>query len=225
MTHLRHTLGPLAFLAALALPAAQARAAPDPSWIANSIQTDCSGPSDQATPACESYASDRYEHIDYSFPAPGTADIDTISTGFDADYFYVEWDFRTPWNKNNSTGHVVVVEFDVDGATESNRGDYYVSLAQKEEFDSSSWVDAFLQGGYESYEDANDDVGGANPTASDFGGSPGDGYDTALTQSSDRVWGRIVGGNFQIAVRRSVVGDPSIAALRPWSEDVIAFTK
>ena len=118
-----------------------------------------------------------------------------------------------------------MIEFDVDPAIESGRGDYYIGVFQKEEFDSASWVDAFSQGGYESYEDVNDDVGGANPTTSDFGGSPGDGYDTALSQGSDRVWGRIVGGNFQVAVRRTLVGDPAVAALRPWSRQSTSLSK
>ena len=169
MRYLHRTLGRLALLVALALPGAQARAAPDPNWTVGTTRNDCSGPSDQGTPTCNDYASDLYESIDYAFPNPGTADIQTIRTGLDADYFYIEWDFRTPWNKNASTGHVVVMEFDVDASTESNRADYYIGMAQKEEFDSTSWVDAYLQGGYESYVDANDDVGGANPTTSDFG--------------------------------------------------------
>ena len=121
MRHLYRSLALLALLAALALPAAHARAAPDPNWTAVTTQNDCSGPSDQGTPACASYATDLYENIDYGFSNPGTADIQTIRTGFDADYFYVEWDFRTPWNKNASTGHAVVIEFDVDPAPAEGR--------------------------------------------------------------------------------------------------------
>ncbi len=89
MRRLHLGFGPLALLAALALPTL-ARAAPDPNWTANTTQNDCSGPSAQATPACESYANDFYEHIDYGSANPASADIQVISTGYDADYFYVE---------------------------------------------------------------------------------------------------------------------------------------
>ena len=191
-------------------------AAPDPSWVVQSTQSDCFGSGQQQTVACESYATDLYEHIDYTVTPPGasTADIQQVNAGFDDDYYYVEFDYVSAWDKDYSTGHQIVIEIDVDPDTESNRGDYYVGIFQKEEFNSSSWVDAYDEGGYDFHVDDNDDVGGGNPTASDFGGSSGDGYENDVNQASDQVWARVVGGNFQVAIRRTTVGDPVKVRLR-----------
>ena len=194
-------------------------AAPDPFWVVQVTQNDCFGSSQQQTGGCESYATDLYEHLDYSVTPPGaaTADIEVVRAGFDDDYYYVEFDYVTAWDKDVSTGHQIVIEIDVDPDTESNRGDYYVGVFQKEEFDSASFVDAYDSGGYDFHVDDNDDVGGNNPTASDFGGSSGDGYENDVNQNNDQVWARVNGGNFQVAVRRSVVGDPVKVRLRSWS--------
>jgi uncharacterized repeat protein (TIGR01451 family) len=225
MKHALARLAAPALLLGLALQAGGARAAPDPAWTAQASRSDCFGAGAQGTPACESYASDLYEHINYGVPNPGTADIQEVSTGSDADYLYIEWDFALAYDPSYSTGHAIVVEFDVDPALEADRGDYYVSLFQKVEFDTTTWVDAYSSGGYESYRDANDDVGGANPTASDFGGSGGNGYNTNIPGTSDRVWARVVGGNFQVAVRRSLLGSPASARLRPWSRQSTSLPK
>ncbi len=203
------------------------RAAPDPNWIVQITRTDCSGQAAQQTGPCESYATDLYEHVDYTVTPPGaaTADIQTIHAGFDSDYYYFELDFVVAWDKDISTGHQVVIELDTDSATESGRGDYYVGLFQKEEFDSTSWIDADSQSGFEIYSDPNDDVGGGNPSASDFGGSEGDGYDGGVSQTSDMVWARIVAGNFQVAIKRTAVGDPLKMGFRPWSRQSTSLPK
>jgi hypothetical protein len=69
------------------LTTAAAYAAPDPNWTVDVTVADCSGPSQQGDPACDDYASDLYEQIDYRASAPGTADIQAVRTGYDADYF------------------------------------------------------------------------------------------------------------------------------------------
>ncbi len=200
-------------------------AAPDPNWTVQSTLNDCSGPSQQQTAGCESYAADLFEHIQYPSPTARTADIDVVRAGFDTDYYYFEYDFITPWSSGQSTGHNIVLEVDVDAATETGRGDFYIGVFQKVEFNSTSWVDAFSQGGYDSHLDANDDVGGAQPLISDFGGTQGDGYESDVTQGPDMVWARIVSGNFQIAIRRTTIGDPQIAYFRPWSRQSTSLAK
>ena len=193
-------------------------AAPDPNWSVQFTLTDCSGAAQQNTPACDDYATDLYEHLDYSdVPSARTADLRALHTGYDADYYYFEADFVGNWSQSRSPSHQFVLEFDVDVDTETSRGDYYVGIFQKSEFDSTSWVDAYVSGGFDSKQDSNDDVGGADPIASDFGGSPGDGYNADVTQGSDQVWARIVGGNFQIAVKRSLIGSPAELHVRTWS--------
>ncbi len=207
------------------LTATRTLAAPDPNWSVQFTMSDCSGPAQQGTASCESYATDLYEHITYPSSSARTADIAVVRAGFDADYYYFEYDFVNPWSPVQSTGHNVVIEVDTDASSESGRGDFYIGLFQKSEFDSASWIDAFVQGGYESYSDNNDDVGGAQPLISDFGGSSGDGYETDVSQGLDMVWARIVAGNFQVAIRRTVIGDPQIAWFRPWSRQSTSLSK
>ncbi len=207
------------------LAATRALAAPDPNWTVRSLMNDCSGPGQQGTASCESYATDFYEHIAYPSSGARTADIAAVRAGFDADYYYFEYDFVDPWSPVQSTGHNVVLEVETNASSESGRGDFYIGLTQKSEFNSTSWIDAYDQGGYESYSDSNDDVGGAQPPVSDFGGSSGDGYETDVSQGSDMVWARVVGGNFQVAIRRTVIGDPQIAYFRPWSRQSTTLSK
>ncbi len=213
---MRRILAPLILGLFASLTTPTSFAAPDPGWTVQSTLSDCSGPSQQQTPGCESYATDLFEHIQYPLASARTADIEVVRAGFDADYYYIEYDFVNPWSAPLSSGHNIVVEIDVDAATEIGRGDFYIGVFQKVEFNSTSWVDAFIQGGYDSNVDANNDVGGAQPLIADFGGAQGDGYESDVPQASDRVWARIVGGNFQIAIRRTLIGDPQIAYFRTW---------
>ena len=200
-------------------------AAPDPNWTIQSTMSDCSGPTQQQTAGCESYATDLYEHLLYPSSSARTADIEAVHAGFDADYYYFQYDFVNPWSPVVSNGHNIVLEIDTDAASEIGRGDYYIGLFQKSEFDSTTWIDAYLQGGYDSHVDNNNDVGGAQPLSSDFGGSAGDGYESDVTQGADMVWARIVGGNFQVAIRRTTIGDPQVAYFRPWSRQSTSLAK
>ena len=201
-------------------------AAPDSGWSVRAQTSDCSGSAAQGTASCYAYSNDKYENIDYTVTQNAeTSDIQEVNTGFDTDYFYVEMDFVAAWNLNHSTGHQFVLEFDVDSDTESDRGDYYLGVFQVEEFNQTTWVDAYSEGGYEMMRDANDDVGGASVTSSDYGGSPGDGYETAVSQDADQVWARVVNGNFQVAIKRSVIGSPGGARLRPWSRQSTSLSK
>ena len=216
----------LVALVVLALPAGVLHAAPDPAWTVALTQTDCSGSAQQATPACDDYSTDFYENVDYTVAATAiTSDIQTTNYGFDSTYFYFEYDFVGPYDPSNSTGHQVVIELDVDAATETNRADYYVGLFQKSEFNTTTWIDAYVQGGYEVAHDDNDDVGGPNPTTSDFGGSPGDGYDNVVSQAADQVWARVVNGNFQVAIKRTLIGSPSRSRARLWSRQSTSLSK
>lgn len=195
-------------------------AVPDPSWSLQSEQADCYGPAEQGTAGCDDYDGDTYEAIDYVNPPSqftATSDIEHIRGGFDAGYFYVEYDFMADYDPDASPAHRIVIEIEVDPTAESNRGDYYVGVYQKSEFNSTDWVDAYLDGGYDMYRDANNDVGGASPLTSDYGGAQGDGYETSLMQGTDKVWCRVVGGDFQVAINRSAIGNPADVHVRAWS--------
>ncbi|OUS28098.1 hypothetical protein A9Q98_08140 [Thalassotalea sp. 42_200_T64] len=133
--------------------------------------------------------------------------------------------FAGDWSEASSTGHSIVIEFDVDSDVEIGRADYYIGIYQKTEFNNSTWQDAYITGGYESYEDANDDVGGPQTLLSDFGGSSGDGYETDVKQRKDRVWARIIDGNFQLAVKSNLLGDPELAFMRVWSRQSSSLPK
>ena len=101
------------------LAATRTLAAPDPNWSVQFTQSDCSGPAQQGTAGCESYATDLYEHIAYPTSSARTADIAFVRAGFDADYYYFEFDFVNPWSPVQSTGHNVVIEVDTDASSES----------------------------------------------------------------------------------------------------------
>jgi len=187
-------------------------------WPVNVIRLDCSGSGDQGTAGCSDYSIDLYEDLDYSVaPEAATADIQAVRTGFDSEYFYIEYDFVDDWNVSYSTGHQVALEFEVDADTESGRGDYLVNIYQKTEFSGPSWIDAYDLGDYDPYVDGNNDVGGGNVAASDFGGSQGDGYETSISKNNCDVLARVVNGNFQIAVRKSALGSPAGAFIRATS--------
>lgn len=191
--------------------------APDENWSWSSSRSDCFGASDQGSPGCSSYTADIYEDLDYGENKASTADIAVTLGGDDEAYIYVEVDFLGDYNPNHSEGNQIVLEFDVDSSTESNRADYYVGLYQKKEFNSKRWVDAYEEGGYEMYHDANNDVGGFQPLHSDRGGFEGDGYENSVSQNADRVWGRVTNKNFQVAVKRSTLGNPAQLMVRVWS--------
>ena len=95
----------LIFLCLAGLACAPAFAAPDPNWTVKSTMNDCSGSAQQQTAGCESYATDFYEHLDYDQASASSADIQAVRAGFDADYYYFEFDFVDPWSIAESTGH------------------------------------------------------------------------------------------------------------------------
>ncbi|MFC1799373.1 hypothetical protein ACFL2Z_00465 [Candidatus Eisenbacteria bacterium] len=208
------------WLLALAPVTSIAYGAPDTAWSVQSGQADCYGPAEQGIAGCDDYASDVYEAIDYVNPPAeyaATSDIVYVRGGFDTGYFYIEYEFMGDYDTDASPGHQIVVEIEVDPTAESHRGDYSVVVYQKSEFNYATWIDAYLDGGYEIFQDSNNDVGGASPLASDYGGTQGDGYETSLTQGADDVWCRVVGGNFQLAVNKSAIGNPTNIHVRAWS--------
>ncbi len=202
--------------------------APDPAWSVQSEQADCYGPAEQGSAGCDDYANDIYETIDYVNPPSeyaATSDIQYVRGGFDADYFYVEYEFMGDYDPDASPTHEIVIEIEVDPTAESHRGDYYVGVYQKVEFNSANWVDAYLDGGYEIYRDSNNDVGGASPLTSDYGGAQGDGYETSVTQGTDDVWCRVVSGNFQLAVNKGAIGNPTNIHVRAWSRQSAGLSR
>lgn len=241
---------------ALAIPHLAA-AQPDPSWVNGAILVgsvnDCSGPGNQTNAAeavlCQSYNADLYESLDYTGDNPEPADdtdIQTFSVGADGNFLYVEWDLLASWDERTTPGHQYVVEVDVDPLTEQ-RGDDYLAIYGKNEFNTSSWVDAYEQGGFEAYADNGDsgtanDVGGTNPATGDPNcvdcpapnPNTQDGYTGKICDAEDRVYARIVDGNVQLAVRwtcledssNNVLGNPPAAfRVRGWSSQSSTIEK
>lgn len=134
----------------------------------------------------------------------------------------------------------------MDPVTEQ-RGDDYLSIFGKTEFDTSSWVDAHQQGGFDAYADNGDsgtanDVGGTNPGTGDpnCGDCPApnpntqDGYTGKICDGEDRVYARIVNGNVQLAVRWTCLRDsgnndlgerPASFRVRGWSSQSSTIEK
>ena len=77
----RH-LACIALTCVVGLLATYAFAAPDPNWAVQFTMNDCSGPGQQGTAGCESYATDYYEHIAYPSSSSRTADIAAVTAGF-----------------------------------------------------------------------------------------------------------------------------------------------
>jgi uncharacterized repeat protein (TIGR01451 family) len=198
---------------------------PDKDWEWSVSRSDCSGASDQGSTECSSYTTDLYEDIDYDIHGADSADIHTIRAGADDEYVYIEFEFKGHWSDHHSKENQIVLEFDVDPDVESNRADYYVGLYQKKDFNKKDWVDAEKKGGYEMYRDANDDVGGAQPLYSDRGGFEGDGYETNIPEDKEQVYGRVDHHKFQVAVKRSALGNPSRMLVRAWSRQTAGLDK
>lgn len=234
-----------------------ARAQPNPSWVSLPLQVgsvdDCSGQGSQTNaaeaPPCQSYNADLYESLDYTGANPepaDDADLRTFRAGADADFLYVDWDLAGPWDAETSPGHQYIIEIDVDPLLEE-RGDAYVSIYGKTEFDSSSWIDAQLQGGFEAYADNGDsgtanDVGGSNPGTGDpscddcpaADPNTQDGYTGKICDADDRVYARIRDGNVQLAVRWACLEDssevelsgrPAIFRVRGWTSQSSTIEK
>jgi len=209
----------------LALILAEASsAAPNSSWDPQAVSLDCSGSGDQGGAGCHAYDEDIYENLDYSSPnEAATADIQLLRAGSDGDYLLIRIVHVADWNPTYST-HTQHIEIDVDHneGGEINRGDFFFSVQQSAAFNTATWVDASIAAlgpGYGFYEDANNDVGDANPLQSDFGSATSDGYETTLSQGSDQVWARVSNGHFEIAVSMTAIGVTSgdKPVLRLWS--------
>lgn len=247
----------LALLGALAGGGAASAAplgpAQDTTWVSAGLQvaevTDCFGDPAQTDTAedlpCQTYNGDLYESLEYmgiSEEPADDSDIQVFRVGADATFLYVEWDMAAPWDIDTSPSHHYVIEVDVDPSVEARRGDDYVAIFGKSEFNSTSWVDAFLQGGYTAYADnanggTRNDVGGPDPETGDpsCSGCPDpaggqDGYSGPITQQSGQVFARVISGNVQMAVRwtylqnsvangnenQTLSGRPTFFAVRGW---------
>lgn len=209
-------------------------APPDSNWVNPTLLqqevADCFGVDFQTNagedPPCQSYNNDLYESINYFHltRADGANDADLIAfrAGTDSEYFYFEWDMVDDWDENHSDSHLFIVELDIDPLSENQRGDYYFAIYGKKEFEdngSENWIDAFNSGGYESFRDGNNDVGGNNVTSPDGSGGQ-DGYETPVNKSSNQVFARVKDGNMQLAVLRSLVGltsSPVNTRFRGWT--------
>ena len=82
----------------------------------------------------------------------------------------------------------------------------------------SNWYNKGNSGEVEVYQDSNNDIGGNNSTAPD-GNS--DGYEEGLSSgknlSSGDFYVRLVDGNIQIALKKSVIGSPTNILTRAYA--------
>ena len=256
LTAVRLPLAALLFAGLEATAPGAAAAQPDSAWGSGPLLVraidDCFGPASQTDAAeaapCQSYNGDLYESLQYtganSEPADDT-DIRVFSIGADDEFLYVEWDLAGAWDSDTSPAHQYIIEIDVDPDTEA-RGDAYVSIYGKTEFDRSSWVDAQREGGFEAYADNADsgmanDVGGAHPVTGDPScaecpDDPGgqDGYTGRICDSEDRVHARVADGDVQLAVRwtclrdsgdNALAGRPAAFRVRGWTSQSSSIEK
>lgn len=236
--------------------AAPAAAQPNHAWGDGALLIgtidDCFGPASQTDAAevtpCQSYAADLYESLQYTGATPEPADdtdIRVFRIGADDDFLYVEWDLAGAWDSDTAPSHQYIIEIDVDPDAES-RGDAYVSIYGKTEFDRASWVDAQREGGFEAYADNADsgtanDVGGdqpgtGDPSCTDCPDDPGgqDGYTGKICDSEDRVYARVADGNVQLAMRwtclrdsadSTLAGRPAAFRVRGWTSQSSSIEK
>ena len=209
------------------LPEPQAKK-PSENWTAQDSANDESGESAQDIAPGFVYADDRYENLDYNSNAAGSADIKEVSIGIDKDFIYISFAFQEPWSESNSQAHTVGIEIDTDYSFEANRGDYFVHFQMRNEFDDKEkWKDARDEGGYSIARDNNNNVGGADPLASNYPNAT-DGYEDQRNNENDKVFGRVMDdGDFEVAIKRDHVDakDEPFIRIRVWTRQSATFNE
>ncbi len=204
---------------------------PNSNWSIESTVTDCSGTTSYTTAessdGCQSYSSDLYENWDEQLNGAGDTDIATFSVGSDDEFFYFQQDLRENWNYD-STGEsrAYHLDLDADFASEGDTlSDFLVIYHPLTIHVGSSWT---AEGGIkvELYEDRNNDLGGSNPYISDWDcGLSCDGISDSVSLNSSDIYVRIVDGNIEIAIRRSVFNSPDQIRARAWATHTSTLDK
>lgn len=206
---------------------------PDPNWVAQTTQADCTGAGAQkpgANPGppddvCQSYDQDLYENLEATGNGFCDSDIANYTVGGDPDFYYFEWDMVGDWNNCNGDmvgeGHnyyiaIEIIRDNTGTNVSDNRPDYYIEshYKQGDHVDSgnlNNWIAEF-ENNVKAFIDTDmpPDAGGPNPLTSD-NPSPADGMDTELqTSDSDDAYLRI-STNFNplLAIRASLIGNPT----------------
>ncbi|ADE54521.1 conserved repeat domain protein [Coraliomargarita akajimensis DSM 45221] len=194
---------------------------PKKNWIASVSAMDEFGESAQGVAPGFVYADDRYENLDYSRSTAASADIKVLRAGLDRDFLYVSFEFVEGWSASRSQSNSIAIEVDFDHPVEFNRGDRVFAFNMRSEFNrNENWQDAKDNGGFFPFDDKNDDVGGADPLASDFPDDNLDGYDDGLNEEEGELFGRVMAdGRFEIAVARNLSGsgNTDIVRVKVWT--------
>lgn len=206
---------------------------PDSNWNIQSTLTDCSGTTSymlaESTDGCQSYSSDIYENWDSQGNGAGDTDIATFSVGSDDEFFYFQQDLRENWNYDGTgESKAYHIDLDVDFASGGDPlSDFLVIYNPLTTHVGTTWT---AEGGskVELYEDSNNDLGGLNPDSSDLNYCSDygcDGISDFVTLSSGNAYVRIVNGNIEIAIRRSVFSSPDQVRARAWATQTSTLDK
>ncbi|MEM9273375.1 MAG: hypothetical protein AAGA80_10505 [Cyanobacteria bacterium P01_F01_bin.143] len=206
---------------------------PDSNWSIKSTVTDCSSSTSymvaESSDSCQSYDSDIYENWDATVNGSGDTDIASFSVGSDDEFFYFQHDLREDWNYD-ATGESKSYQIDVDADFASGGdalSDFLVVYNPLITNVGKTWT-AEGNSRVELYEDLNNDLGGQNPNDSDVIScsiSVCDGIADPLSHSSSDAYVRIVNGNIEIAIRRSIFGSPEQVRARAWATQTSTLDK
>ncbi len=204
---------------------------PDSNWSIKSTVTDCSGTASynvaESNDGCQSYSTDIYENWDSRGNGAGDTDIATFSVGSDDEFFYFQYDLRQDWNYDatgESRGYQI--DLDTDFASGGDAlSDFLVVYNPLTTHVGTTWK---AEGGskVELYADTNNNLGGPNPYSSDWDcGSDCDGISDPVSLSSSDAYVRIVNGNIEIAIQRSVFNSPDQVRARAWATQTSTLDK
>jgi hypothetical protein len=204
---------------------------PNSNWTIASTVTDCSSNTSytvaESNNACQSYNTDIYENWDSQGSGAGDTDIATFSVGSDEEFFYFQHDLRQNWNYD-STGETKQYQIDIDADFASggdSLSDFLVVYYPLTTHVGSTWK---AEGSSKvlMYKDNNNDLGGPNPKISDWGCSSNcDGISDSVSLSSNNAYVRILNGNIEIAIRRTVFNSPAQIRARAWATQTSTLDK
>jgi hypothetical protein len=183
---------------------------PNSTWSPQFTVTDCSGTTSytvaESSNGCQSYNTDIYENWDSQGNGARDTDIASFGVGYDDNFFYFQHDLRDNWNYDG-TGQSKQYQIDLDTDFASGgdaRSDFLITYDPLTTHVGSTWT---AEGGSKVtiYRDANNNAGGPSLSLSDWNSCSGcDGFESDVSLSSTNAYVRIVNGNIEMAIRRSV---------------------
>ena len=186
----------------------------------------------------QSYQQDLYENWDPLVGGSGDTDIVSFSTSFDNDFVYFQWDLRENWNYA-SNGESRFYEIDIDADFEQGSGDsksdFLLLYSPQTSHIGNTWLP---EGGSKVtiFEDQNNDLGGNLPSAPDGIDNSLDGLEADVSLNADDVYVRIIPGPnnpdgketglfIEVAIRKSVLGNPTNIRARGWATQTSGLDK